>query len=137
MKGNKSMKKSIAIGLTLVFLFVPMLVLAHGLNIILLEPGVLKAEYEGGGFSPRMVFTLYDADGKVVLEGPIDENGEFHFDKNLDFEKAVVDDGMGHRATYVKGGKPKTEIPKVPVVIAVFAVVGIIFYVYNKKKENA
>lgn len=130
------MKKSIALVLTLFFLLVPIFVLAHGLNLTLVEPGVLKAEYEGGGFSPRMVFTLYDADGKVVLEGPIDENGEFHFDKNLDFEKAEVDDGMGHRATYVKGSEPRKEIPKVPVVIAVFAVVGIIFYVYSKKKTH-
>lgn len=130
------MRKIVALVLILVFLSIPTVVLAHGLTLTLVEPGVLKAEYEGGGFSPRMTFTLYDADGEVVLEGPIDDNGEFHFDKSLEFEKAVVDDGMGHKASYVKGSEPRTEIPKIPVVIAVFAVVGIIFYVHNKKNKK-
>lgn len=121
---------------TLLLLFIPTAVFAHGLNLTLVEPGVLKAEYEGGGFSPRMVFTLYNAENEVVLEGPIDENGEFHFDKNIEFAKAEVDDGMGHKATYVVGSEARTEIPKVPVVIAVFALIGIIFYMSNKKKQK-
>lgn len=128
------MKKKIILALV-ALLLLPTIALAHGLNLELVEPGVLKAEYEGGGFSPRMEFTLYDKDDKILVQGPIDENGEFHFDPNLDFQKAVVDDGMGHVATYEKGQEPTKEIPKLPVVIIVFGVIGLIFY-FNKRKKK-
>ena len=42
---------------------------------------------------------------------------------------------MGHRAEYKKGVETKT-IPKVPVVIGVFAVVGVIFMIQNKKVKQ-
>lgn len=129
------MKKTITLLLIAILLLLPTTALAHGLNIYLVEPGVLKAEYEGGGFSPRMVFTLYNEKGEVVLEGPIDDNGEFHFDKSIEFTKAEVDDGMGHLATYVAGEGEKKEITKLPVVIGVFVVIGVIFFISSKRKK--
>jgi hypothetical protein len=99
------------------------------------EPGVLRAEYDGGGFSPRTEVTIYDEDGNELDKGLVDEEGKFHFDKSLDLHRAVAEDGMGHRAEYKKGVETKT-IPKVPVVIGVFAVVGVIFMIQNKKVKQ-
>jgi hypothetical protein len=99
------------------------------------EPGVLKAEYDGGGFSPRTEVTIYDENGNELDKGLVDEEGKFHFDKSLDVHSAVAEDGMGHRAEYKKGVETKT-IPKVPVVIGVFAVVGVIFMIQNKKVKQ-
>jgi len=105
------------------------------MSLKLEEPGVLKVEYDGGGFSPRTEITIYDEKGNELGKGLVDEEGKFHFDKNLDVYSAVANDGMGHRAEYEKG-VIKKEIPKLPVVIAVFAVIGIIFAVFNKKKTK-
>lgn len=88
---------------------------AHGMFLRLEALGVLKAEYDGGGFSPRTEVTIYDEDGR------------FHFDESLDVHRALADDGMVHRAEYIKGVEQK-----LPVVIAVFAGIAGIFAVYNK-----
>lgn len=121
--------------LLFIFLLVPLLpglVYAHGCHLILEAPGVLRAEYDGGGFSPRMVVTLYDAEGKELASGSVDDQGKYHFDASLDLASAVVEDGMGHRAVYEKGVEEK-HIPKLPVVMAVFLVVGIIMKIYDNK----
>lgn len=131
----KNFKRISVIALTLIILFLPSISRAHGLFLTLEEPGVLKAEYDGGGFSPRMEVVIYDANGNELDRGKVDENGEFHFDPSLDVASAEVDDQMGHHATY-EAGKTQTQIPKLPVVIAVFVVVAIIFVVNGKKKSN-
>ncbi|MDO5713363.1 MAG: hypothetical protein Q4Q07_02915 [Tissierellia bacterium] len=127
-------KKLIFITTLLLLCSIPFHVLAHGLNLTLEEPGVLKAEYDGGGFSPRMEVTLYDKDGNELEKGKVDDKGEYHFDPDLEVQSAVVEDGMGHRAEYEKGVE-QVKIPKLPVVIIVFILVGGILYYYNKKKK--
>ena len=42
---------------------------------------VLRAEYDGGGFSPRTEVTIYDEDGNELDKGLVDEEGKFHFEK--------------------------------------------------------
>lgn len=128
-------KRSIVFSLVCIFLIISSYSFAHGMSLKLEEPGVLKVEYDGGGFSPRTEITIYDEKGNELGKGLVDEEGKFHFDKNLDVYSAVANDGMGHRAEYEKG-VIKKEIPKLPVVIAVFAVIGIIFAVFNKKKTK-
>lgn len=105
---------------------------AHGMSLRLEEPGVLIAEYDGGGFSPRMVVTLYDKEGTKLAEGPVDDEGKYRFDSTLLVASAVVEDGLGHRATYEKGVDQLT-IPKLPVVIGVFIIVGLIMAYYERK----
>ena len=127
----EKLKRCLLFGLLMTFLF-PGFVYAHGCHLILEAPGVLRAEYDGGGFSPRMVVSLYDADGKELASGPVDDEGKYHFDASLNLASAIVEDGMGHRAVYERGVE-KNHIPKLPVVIAVFIVVGIIMKIYDNK----
>lgn len=112
----------------------PSVAYAHGMLLELEKPGVLRVEYDGGGFSPRTEVTIYDEDGVELDKGLVDEEGKFHFDESLEVHRAVAEDGMGHRAEYEKGIEV-TTIPKIPVVIGVFAVVGLIFIIQNKKDK--
>lgn len=124
--------------LVLLLLLIPSVAYAHAMFLKMEEPGVLKAEYDGGGFSPRTEITIYDEAGNELDKGLVDDEGKFYFDENLDVHRAVADDGMGHRAEYKKGVEAKT-IPKAPVVIGVFALVAVIFAVYkvyNRKGKN-
>lgn len=127
-------KRNVLLLLVCIALLIPNFVFAHGMLLQLVEPGVLKAEYDGGGFSPRTEVVLYDEAGNELASGPVDENGEFHFDKELAVHSAVANDGMGHQAEY-KEGVVEKSIPKLPVVIGVFAVIGGVFAVYNKKSK--
>jgi len=127
-------KRSIIFFLICLLLLIPTSSFAHGMFLKLEEPGVLKVEYDGGGFSPRTEMTIYDKDGNELGKGPVDEEGKFHFDPGLKVHSAVADDGMGHRAEYKEGVEEKT-IPKVPVVIGVFAVIGITIVMFNKKAK--
>lgn len=127
-------KSSICIFLLVALLF-PGVSFAHGMDLILEEPGVLRVEYEGGGFSPRTEITIYDENGNELAKGPVDEEGKFHFDENLNVHKAVADDGMGHRAEYVEGAVAKS-IPKLPVIIGVFAIAGVFYYIFTKKNKK-
>lgn len=120
--------------LLLALLLIPTAVYAHAMFLELVEPGVLRAEYDGGGFSPRTEVTIYDEQGEELDKGLVDEHGRFYFNQNLDVHHAIAEDGMGHRAEYMKGKEVKS-VPKIPVVIAVFALVGVIFARYNKKQK--
>ena len=51
-----------------ILLMTSITVFAHGLFLTLEEPGVLKAEYDGGGFSPRMEVTVFDEDDKELAQ---------------------------------------------------------------------
>lgn len=118
-----------------ILLLTSITVFAHGLFLTLEEPGVLKAEYDGGGFSPRMEVTVFDKDDKELAKGNVDDEGLFQFDEDLDVQYATVDDGMGHNAKWENDQVEERQIPKVPVVIGVFAFVGGITFFYSKKKK--
>lgn len=120
--------------LLICLLLIPSMVYAHAMFLELEEPGVLRVEYDGGGFSPRTEVTIYDENGGELDKGLVDEEGKFHFDKNLDVHSAVAEDGMGHRAEYKKGVQTST-VPKIPVVIGVFVIVALIFTFYTKKSK--
>lgn len=130
----KMNKRIISLLLMLMIIVSSVPVFAHALFLTLEEPGVLKAEYDGGGFSPRMEVTIYDKDDNELVKGNVDEEGLFHFDEDLAAHHATVDDGMGHTSTW-ETGVVETSIPKIPVVIGVFALIGGIFYYYSKKKK--
>lgn len=128
------LNKRFLLCLIALLVLVPSVVYAHGMFLTLEAPGVFKVEYDGGGFSPKTEVVLYDGEGRELERSPVDEEGKYHFDENLAVYRAVADDGMGHRTEYREGMEEKT-IPKAPVVIAVFAVAGIVYSVYSKKKK--
>ncbi|MGI6679864.1 MAG: hypothetical protein ACOX2Q_12715 [Dehalobacterium sp.] len=131
---KSKLKGSVIFGIICLFLLIPSMADAHGMFLRLEESGVLRAEYDGGGFSSRTEVTIYDAEGNELGKGPVDEEGKYHFDQSLDVHSAVADDGMGHRAEYKKGVEEKS-IPKVPVVIGVFLVIAIISVIFNKRSK--
>lgn len=72
---------------------------AHAMFLDLIEPGVFKVEYDGGGFSPGTIVTLYSDGGfEEIQKGEVDENGLYHFDKNIEVVSAMAEDGAGHVA---------------------------------------
>ncbi|MGO1469563.1 MAG: hypothetical protein ACTHW2_06050 [Tissierella sp.] len=129
-------KRVISLLVLTILLMTSITVFAHGLFLTLEEPGVLKAEYDGGGFSPRMEVIVFDKDDNELSKGKVDDEGFFKFDKDLDVQYATVDDSMGHKARWEKGESETTEIPKVPVVIGVFAVIGGMFFINSKKSKK-
>ena len=132
---NIKLKENIIFGILCIFLLIPSVVYAHGMLLTLEEPGVLKVEYDGGGFSPRTEVTIFDKDGNELGKGLVDEEGRFHFDPSLEVYTAIAYDGMEHRAEYKEGVEQKS-IPKLPVIIGVFAVIGIISVIFNKRAKQ-
>jgi hypothetical protein len=87
---------------------------AHRVLIREEEPGVLRTYYEGEIPSPSAVVKLYDAGEVLLLEGQVDAQGFFRYDRTrFPAVKAVVDDGMGHRAVIRLEAAPPAEIPPV------------------------
>lgn len=87
---------------------------AHRLLVREEEPGVLRTYYEGEIPSPSTVVTLYDTGEALLLEGQVDAQGFFRYDHTrFPAVKAVVDDGMGHRAVIRLDAAPSAEIPLV------------------------
>jgi len=85
---------------------------AHRVLIREEEPGVLRTYYEGEIPSPSAVVKLYDAGEALLLEGRVDAQGFFRYDRTrFPAMKAVVDDGMGHRAVIRLEASPPAEIP--------------------------
>ena len=134
------MKSKLTGNVVLGFIFCMVLLLpgisyAHGMLLILEEPGVLRVEYDGGGFSPRTEVTIYDKEGNELGKGSVDEEGKYYFDPSLNVHLAVADDGMGHRAEYKEGVQEKS-LPKIPVIIGVFAVIAVITIIFNKRANQ-
>ncbi len=74
-------------------------VFAHAMFLDLIEPGVFKVEYDGGGFTPGTVVTLYSDGGtEEIQHGTVDENGLYKFDPKLEVLSATAEDGEGHVA---------------------------------------
>lgn len=124
--------KNLILLVGVLFMLAPHLAFAHGMDLRLVEPGVFQVEYDGGGFSPRTEVVIYGDDGTELGSGLVDEEGKFHFDPELMVHRAVANDSMGHRAVYRDGLYVKT-LPKLPVVIVVFIVVGLLYYFYERK----
>lgn len=91
------MKKNIFI--VLFYVVFSVCVFAHAMFLELIEPGVFKVEYDGGGFTPGTIVTLYSDGGfEEIQKGTVDENGLYHFDKNIEVVSAMAEDGAGHVA---------------------------------------
>ena len=88
-------------------------VFAHLMLVEKVEEGVLLVRYDDGTISARSTVTLYDEEGNIVSEGSVDNQGLYHYDSQKPVYRAVADDGLGHRAHWVKGEtKTWLEIPR-------------------------
>lgn len=119
--------------IALVLSLTSMTVFAHAITLKEIEPGVLQAAYDGGGISPRTVITIYDENGEEIASEQVDADGIVDFG-DINWAKANAQDGMGHNIDIEKGIEKK-EIPKIPVVIGVFVLVGIIIFISQRKKK--
>ncbi|MCD1146570.1 hypothetical protein LQU94_00375 [Peptoniphilus sp. KCTC 25270] len=128
------MKKTLLIILAFLLLF-PTILYAHGIHLILVEPGKFRGEYDGGGFSPRMTVTLYNQKDEILAQGNVDEKGEFVFDPKISFDYAVLEDGMGHRGEYIPEETQKNSITPLKIILPLGIFVGIAFYFQRKTKK--
>lgn len=72
---------------------------SHAMFLDLIEPGIFKVEYDGGGFTPGTTVTLYSDGGfEEIQKGKVDENGLYRFDEKIEVISAMAEDGAGHVA---------------------------------------
>ncbi len=97
----------------LLILFYPGTVSAHLMIIEQVEEGLMVVRYDDGTRAARAEVTLYDEGGNVISEGKVDREGYYSYDPSLPLYRAVADDGMGHRASWVRGEESLwLEIPR-------------------------
>ncbi|WP_029410071.1 hypothetical protein [Treponema pedis] len=88
---------------------------AHAMFLDLIEPGVFKVEYDGGGFTPGTTVTLYSDGGtEEIQKGTVDENGLYRFDPKIEVVSAMAEDGAGHVAywepSYEESGEGSAKV---------------------------
>lgn len=132
----KNLRKSLG-----VFLMVAVIVVsislpsyAHKMTIEPIEPGKVTVQYDAGNAATRAEITVYNADGEVIEEGKVDQEGNFEFDQK-EASYLEADDGMGHKDKWEVGKEVAatggSKLPKIAAVVVVLAVVGFFF---TKKK---
>lgn len=129
------MKKTLILVLCLI-LAMTSLVFGHGMFVEMVGEGQLKVVYDGDDNGvPNADVVLYDTEGAVIEEGRTDENGIYSYDPDLDIARAQASDGMGHSAEFSPEAT-RTQIPKVPVIIGVFVLAGLIYFLTSRNKNK-
>ncbi len=77
--------------------------LAHRMLVEVIDEGAIKVRYDDGTMAGRARVTFYDEDGQILEEGITNEGGIYYYDLNVNPNRVVADDGMGHRARWVEG----------------------------------
>lgn len=147
--------------IVVLFLITVCTAFSHAMFLELVEPGVFKVEYDGGGFAPGSTVILYsDAGIKKIQEGVVDENGLYKFDPALKVMSAEASDGAGHVAYWdassaaqeetvssasanKQAGKPKklgqtnrpSKLPLILTVLNTCALIYLFFEFRNFKKK--
>ncbi len=97
---------------------------AHRMIIEEVEEGIVLVRYDDGTEARVASVSTFNQEGEVVAEGTVDENGRFHYDKDIDAYRFVADDGLGHRATWVnEEDEETTGLASVP--LPVRAILGV------------
>lgn len=111
---------------------------AHRLLIRPVEPGRVQVIYDDQKAAQQAEVIVYDQQQREIARGKVDEEGYFTFDPKLPAAALVANDGMGHRATWHPDEAPAREIPKLPVVILVVALLVFIaaFFQYRSSAKN-
>lgn len=141
-KINKILLLVLCIGLVSSALFYPNsnTVFAHRMIVETVEDGLIHVRYDDGTDAPLAVVSIYDEDGKQLVEGEVDENGSFYYDEKIDVHRIVADDGMGHRASSVS--EEESIVEKIPLFIRALLGVSVLlfiastFYSRSNKKRS-
>ncbi|MBP1969466.1 hypothetical protein J2Z83_001570 [Virgibacillus natechei] len=116
-------------------------VFAHRMIVETVEDGLIHVRYDDGTDAPLAVVSIYDEDGKQLVEGEVDEDGYFYYDEEIDVHRIVADDGMGHRASSVSE-EEESIVEKIPLFIRALLGVSVLlfiastFYFRSNKKRS-
>lgn len=129
--------KFLILVLALVLAVIPVSTFAHGM-LMNFDGNTITVEYDGNPPTPaeNAEVILLDASGAEIGKGTTDANGKYQFDSSLAVAKATASDGMGHKSS-AEPGVEEVSIPKLPIVIGVFVVIGAIFLISSKRKKKA
>lgn len=105
----------------LLLVLIPAGVYAHRM-IIEQDGDTLLVRYDDRTIASRATVRLYNANDEVIWEGPVDSEGRVGAPRS--FAKAVAEDGLGHRTTYISGQVQK-ELPR-----PLAAGVGVSFFIF-------
>ncbi|MCW3489432.1 hypothetical protein [Dethiobacter alkaliphilus] len=108
----------------------------HAHRMLIEQDGeMLLVRYDDNTIASRATLRLYQ-DNEMVWEGNVDENGRVR--PPVPFSRAVADDGLGHRATYIPG-EVQRDLPR-PLAAAVgvsfFMFVASLGHFFNVKKNK-
>ncbi len=115
--------KHVALILAIMFALLTILptpVQAHRM-LIEQDGEMLLVRYDDNTIASRATVRLYQ-DNNVVWEGTVDEDGRIL--PPVPFSRAVADDGLGHRATYIPG-QVRRELPR-----PLAAAIGVSFFMF-------
>ena len=113
-------------------------VYAHRMIIETPEPGVIRVFYDGEIPAVRAAVQLWDSEDNMVLEGPVDNKGQFTYDEKLNVHKVVALDDFGHREVLMIG-EEKLEINRFKGAltgVSILLLVALIFIILNNKRQQ-
>lgn len=121
-----------------VFCF-PLLAQAHLMLVEEESEGLLRVFFDDGTPNRHALVEVYDEDGLLVEEGPVDREGLFYYD-TAEAAFIVARDNFGHRAEFTPGQNQQEPLPRVPVttgVVAGFALIAFHFQRRVNKRAGA
>ncbi len=111
-----------------VLVLMPSEVSAHRMLIEEISEGSVEVGFDDGTLAENVDIRLYDAEENVIDEGITDQEGIYEYDSDLDVERVVAEDDMGHRAVLLQGesGEEEGFIQSQPVWLRTAAGVGVL-----------
>ena len=113
-------------------------VYAHRMIIEIPETGVIRVFYDGEIPAVRASVQLWDSEDNMVLEGAVDNKGQFTYDEKLNVHKVVALDDFGHREVLIIG-EEKREINRFQGAltgVSILLMIALIFHRLNKKNSK-
>ena len=109
-------------------LLMPSEISAHRMLIEEISEGSVEVGFDDGTVADNVEVRLYDAEENVIEEGTTDQEGIYEYDSDLDVERVVAEDDMGHRADLIPGesGGEEGFIQSLPVWLRTTAGVGVL-----------
>lgn len=82
---------------------------AHRMIIEEVSEGKIEVGFDDGSKADNVEVKLYDEEENIIEEGLTDEKGIYEYDGNLEVERIVARDDMGHRAALNIGDDQENE----------------------------
>jgi hypothetical protein len=112
---------------------------AHRMLIRPIKPGLIQIVFDDNTGAAGVEVIFYDEDNEEILQGTSDQDGNFAYEANLPVELVVVNDGVGHRATWIYGTEAKEELPlplRVGLGLSIIAFIGVFFQLRSKNNRK-